>query len=346
MEETPKVSIIVPIYNVEPYLRQCLDSLVNQTYKNIEIICVDDGSVDVSGTILDEYAKVDNRIIAMHIVNNGVSSARNTALAIASGQYIMFVDGDDWIEPDTCEISISGAEKNNADVVMWSYVREFDGRSLPKKISLCQSVFCGEECRDLHRHMFGLIGNELSRPENADALSTVWGKLYRNSIICEKRIAFSDLNRIGTYEDGLFNIEYFLHVQKVVYIDKYLNHYRKNTGMTSKYRPKLSEQWRTLFLDMRKYIACNELGNDYVEALNNRISLSIIGLGLNAISLPNYQAIQEIKRIISGNEYRAAIRELPMKYFPLHWWVFFACCKMNFALGVFVLLKSIDKMRG
>lgn len=69
------------------------------------------------------------------------------------------------------------------------------------------------------------------------------------------------------------------------------------------------------FLDMRKYIACNELGNDYVEALNNRISLSIIGLGLNAISLPNYQAIQEIKRIISGNEYRVAIRELPMKYF-------------------------------
>lgn len=100
------------------------------------------------------------------------------------------------------------------------------------------------------------------------------------------------------------------------------------------------------FLDMRKYIACNELGNDYVEALNNRISLSIIGLGLNAISLPNYQAIQEIKRIISGNEYRAVIRELPMKYFPLHWWVFFACCKMNFALGVFVLLKCIDKMRG
>ena len=110
MEETPKVSIIVPIYNVEPYLRQCLDSLVNQTYNNIEIICVDDGSVDVSGTILDEYAKVDNRIIAMHIVNNGVSSARNTALAIASGQYIRFVDGDDWIEPDSCEISISGAE--------------------------------------------------------------------------------------------------------------------------------------------------------------------------------------------------------------------------------------------
>lgn len=345
MEQTPKISIIVPIYNVEQYLRQCLDSLVNQTYKNIEIICDDDGSIDASGAILDGYAQMDNRIIAIHTVNSGVSSARNTALSIASGQYVMFVDGDDWIEPDTCEISIRSAEKNNADVVMWSYMREFDGRSLPKKISLCQSVFCGEECRELHRHMFGLVGKELSRPENADALSTVWGKLYRKSIIHEKRVAFSDLKRIGTYEDGLFNIEYFLYVQKAVYIDKYLNHYRKNIGMTSKYRPRLAGQWRNLFEDMRKYIDCNGLSNGYVEALNNRISLSIIGLGLNAISLPNGQAMQEIKRIISSNEYRAAIRELPMKYFPLHWWVFFACCKMNFALGVFVLLKCIQKLK-
>lgn len=345
MEQTPKVSIIVPIYNVEPYLRQCLDSLVNQTYKHIEIICVDDGSVDASGVILDEYAKADNRIIVIHTVNSGVSSARNTALYIASGQYIMFVDGDDWIELDTCEISISSAEKNNADVVIWSYMREFDGRSLPKKISLCKSAFCGNECRDLHRRMFGLVGNELSMPENADALSTVWGKLYRNHIIREKRIAFSDLNRIGTYEDGLFNIEYFLHVQKVVYIDEYLNHYRKNTGMTSKYRPRLAGQWQNLFEDIRKYIDYNGLSNGYVEALNNRISLSIIGLGLNAISLPNGQAIQEIKRVISGNEYRAAIRELPMKYFPLHWWIFFACCKMNFALWVFLLLKCMDKLK-
>lgn len=346
MEQAPKVSIIVPVYNVEQYLRQCMDSLVNQTYKNIEILCVDDGSIDDSGVILDEYAKMDNRIIVIHTVNSGVSSARNTALSIASGQYVMFVDGDDWIEPDTCGISISSAEKNNADVVMWSYMREFDGRSLPKKISLHQPVFVGEECCELHRRMFGLVGSELSRPENADALSTVWGKLYRNSIIQEKRVAFSDLKRIGTYEDGLFNIEYFLRVQKVVYIDKYLNHYRKNTGMTSKYRPRLAGQWQNLFGDMRKYIDYNGLSNGYVEALNNRISLSIIGLGLNAISLPESQAVREIKRIISSNEYRAAIKELPMKYFPLHWWVFFACCKMNFALGVFVLLKCMDKMRG
>ena len=98
MEQAPKVSIIVPVYNVEPYLRQCMDSLVNQTYQNIEIICVDDGSTDASGAILEEYAAEDCRIRLVHQSNSGLSAARNAGFLLATGSYIMYVDSDDWID--------------------------------------------------------------------------------------------------------------------------------------------------------------------------------------------------------------------------------------------------------
>lgn len=346
MEQTPKVSIIVPVYNVAPYLHQCMDSVVNQTYRNIEIICIDDGSTDKSGEILDEYAKADNRINVLHMNNSGVASARNTGLSLASGEYLLFIDGDDWIDTATCQKAVSSISAESADVVMWPYIREFSERSVPKTIFQGQKLFDATECRRLQRRMAGLSDEELAHPENADALSTVWGKLYRREIVEKNHLRFEDLSRIGTYEDGLFNLHYFAHVKSAVYIPDYLNHYRKNSGMTSKYRSQLASQWKTLFSDMRVYIEENGNDSDLKKALDNRISLSIIGLGLNALALPNREALAEIRNILSDREYRAAIKTLPMRHFPPHWWVFFACCKLNFSAGVFLLLKCMERMIG
>lgn len=134
MEETPKVSIIVPIYNVEPYLRQCLDSLVNQTYKNIEIICVDDGSTDASSEILTEYALKSSKVRVIRQENSGLSAARNVGFSFATGKYVMYVDSDDWIDVCTCEKAVFKAEEHAADLVMWPYIREFPNHSAPKAI--------------------------------------------------------------------------------------------------------------------------------------------------------------------------------------------------------------------
>ncbi|HJA50079.1 MAG TPA: glycosyltransferase, partial [Candidatus Fusicatenibacter intestinipullorum] len=95
--EKVKISVIIPVYNVEKYLKRCLDSVINQTYKNLEIILIDDGSTDNSGKICDEYAQKDERIIVIHKENGGVSSARNKGLDICIGDYISFIDSDDWI---------------------------------------------------------------------------------------------------------------------------------------------------------------------------------------------------------------------------------------------------------
>lgn len=117
----PKISVIVPVYKVEPYLGKCLDSIIGQTYHILEIILIDDGSPDRCGEICDEYAAKDPRIHVIHQQNAGLSAARNAGLDIASGDYIMFVDSDDWVEKNTCETVLMIAQQQQADIVCYGY---------------------------------------------------------------------------------------------------------------------------------------------------------------------------------------------------------------------------------
>ena len=127
MEEKKKVSIVVPVYNVpKKALRDCIESCIRQTLKEIEIILVDDGSTDESGVICDEYAEKDNRIIVIHKTNGGLSAARNTGYRYASGEWITFLDSDDWIEPATCEENYNVGNKENMDIVIFGTVQEFE----------------------------------------------------------------------------------------------------------------------------------------------------------------------------------------------------------------------------
>lgn len=117
----PEVSVIVPVYNVEPYLRRCVDSLISQTLHNIEIILIDDGSTDGCSQTCDEYAGIDARIRVVHQANAGLSEARNTGIDLARADYLMFVDSDDWVEPEFCRIPLITAKEQKADLVMFRY---------------------------------------------------------------------------------------------------------------------------------------------------------------------------------------------------------------------------------
>ena len=125
------INIIVPVYNTATYLPQCLDSLVNQTYRDIEIICVNDGSTDNSPDILKAYAERDSRILVIHQENLGLSDARNKGLESARGEWVMFVDSDDWIGTDCCKTLLSHTDKQT-DVCLFSYIREFANQSFPQ----------------------------------------------------------------------------------------------------------------------------------------------------------------------------------------------------------------------
>jgi len=118
-----KISIIVPVYNVERYIRKCVKSLINQTYKNIEIILVNDGSPDNCGQICDDFAREDRRIVVIHKENGGLCSARNAGLSVATGKYIGFVDSDDWIRADMYEYLYINAKSHDADIACCNYYR-------------------------------------------------------------------------------------------------------------------------------------------------------------------------------------------------------------------------------
>ena len=120
---SPKISLIIPVYNVQDYLYQCIESAINQSFMEIEIILVDDGSTDSSGAICDRYKDVDNRIIVIHSEHKGLSSARNIGIDVAYAPYIMFLDGDDWVEPQLCELSYKAAMNYKADMVLFTFNR-------------------------------------------------------------------------------------------------------------------------------------------------------------------------------------------------------------------------------
>ena len=126
-----KISVIIPVYNVESYIRKCLDSVINQTHNNLEILCIDDGSTDKSGIICDEYAKKDNRISVFHKTNGGVGSARNVGLINLSGDYVGFVDSDDWLEPDMYEVLYNVLVENGVTFSVVSYTMEYDDYCKP-----------------------------------------------------------------------------------------------------------------------------------------------------------------------------------------------------------------------
>lgn len=349
MNEQPLISVIIPVYNAERYLAQCLNSVINQTYTNLEIICVNDGSKDDSLKLLQKYARNDPRVQILDKENAGVSSARNDALKLASGDYIMFVDSDDWVERNTCETAFHAMHTYSSDIVMWSYVSETETRSFPKVIFPETTVFEKEEVRTkLHRRFVGAIGEELSHPELADSLCPVWGKLYKRPLIEKSGARFVDLTEIGTYEDGFFNLEVFGEVNRAVYLAEHLYHYRRNTSasVTSGYNPRLFDQWQKLYDRMESYIRANHLGETYQAALENRIALGILGLGLNVTASPQpiTGKVKDIHTIISQERYRKAYKALSLHDFPVHWKVFYGCAKVRLSLGVYGLIVVIQRI--
>lgn len=336
------ISIILPVYNVASYLEQCLNSILNQTYSHIEVIAVNDGSTDGSLSILQKNASKDSRIRIINQENIGLSGARNTGLLQAAGEYIMFVDSDDWIDITICEKALSAALKYNSDLVFWSYIREFEACSLPKNIFNRHHVFEGAECMKLSRKIAGPLEEELKRPDHLDAIVTVWGKLYHSSLFKNGNILFVDTKEIGT-EDALFNLEVFSYAHKIVYIHEFGNHYRKtnNNSLTSTFKVNLFTQWKVLFQRMEDVILRRNLAKEYKKGLQNRIALSFIGLGLNMQSLNWNQQRVELSKYLNDPVYMKAVSELSLQYFPIHWKFFFWGIKNKNYTQVILLLKMI-----
>ena len=307
MSGNPLVSVVIPVYNVENYLRQCMDSVVNQTYCNVEIVCINDGSPDRSIDILREYEQKDKRIKIIEIENQGLSGARNVGTAYCTGDYLLYLDSDDWIDLDTVEVALKAATEYNVDIVLWNYVKEYLQSSQPVMVFNKETLFLDDYNR-LYRRLVGLTGDQLQHPEQCDSISTAWGKLYKMSIIKEHNIKYVDTKIIGT-EDLLFNAEVFKYCTSAVALSNTFNHYRKSnaSSLTRNFKPEFFEQSCELQRRLRK--VCGDV--DYLsQSLSNRTALSLIGLGLRVVTsnISFLQQFKRVKEIITTPSYRSAFK--------------------------------------
>lgn len=218
----PLVSIIIPIYNLADYLPQCLDSVQGQSYENIQVLLVNDGSTDVSPAICQEYVLRDSRFQLIDKANSGVSDSRNQALDRAEGKYIQFLDGDDWLTPDATETLVHAAESTGADLVLAHFYRVADERLAPrghikKERVLTRQEFAEEMMKAPANYYYGVL----------------WNKLYRRSIIEANRLRFD--SEVNWCEDFLFNLEYIERVRLVSAVSRPIYYYRKreNSLVTS-----------------------------------------------------------------------------------------------------------------
>ena len=233
---SPLVSVIVPVYNVAPYLEQCLDSIVNQTYRNLEIILVDDGSTDESGAICDRYAEQDSRIKVVHKENGGQSSARNVALDMMTGEWVLFVDSDDWIELNTLELLFEQKDER-ADIVEFGFVFNYPDKEklhVPFSNMLC----------DTREALTQLV-------VGGNFMGIMCDKLFRASVLREIRFIEG-----RCYEDTPFVIEALWAANWFQYIPQALYHYRQGREDQTTYDMSAEKQeqvYQNLEYLMEKY---------------------------------------------------------------------------------------------
>ncbi len=210
--ENRTVSVIIPVYNVKEYLDTCISSVKAQTYTDLEVILIDDGSADGSAELCDGYAAGDSRFKVIHQENAGASKARNRGLSAASGAYVAFLDSDDWLEPDAYETLTDLLERENTDVAFGLGERVYR-TELNRKPDGKITVLEEKEILDAY------ILDEIQYPPMQKAL---WDKLYRRELIGELRLPES----IVTGEDGVFNTKIFCRAKKAAFIGKIIYHYR------------------------------------------------------------------------------------------------------------------------
>ena len=246
------VSVIVPVYKVEDYIRECIDSILAQTYPYFELILVDDGSPDGCGRICDDYAKRDNRIKVVHKVNGGLTSARNAGLEVAKGEWIMHVDGDDWIEPDMIESLIEAAQITGADMVIGDFVK-YGPSAGYNKLPTWSS--------DKKKSMTNYI---------AYVMTTIWGSIAKRSLYADHSLKSPD--GISYCEDFHLIVRLCHFANKIVNVHRPFYHYRyRPTSIMSNMNGKTEadEQW--VYQDTIRFFKEQGVYEDYRKVMSWRV---------------------------------------------------------------------------
>jgi glycosyltransferase involved in cell wall biosynthesis len=294
------VSVIVPVYNTEKYLTECIDSILAQTYQTIEVILVDDGSTDQSAEIAVQKSREDPRISVIRQMNQGVGSARNQGVKMAQGDYLSFIDADDWIEPDMIEQLVKSARRHNSDLVLSGWFQYSDQQDKPKVMFPCESF-------ELQSAMQLVPQYDMIRAfMHNDNGSFPAGKLFRRTIITQNNLSFERDMAIG--EDYLFLLRFFAAGERFTFVRKAYYHYRFVSGSTiNRYNPKRLQYY--MYIDSHKRSLIDEYwGGDQLLAnladayITRRLIACLYHETMTNRLLPDYGIIREIVTALAGKD--------------------------------------------
>lgn len=312
----PILSVIVPIYKVERYLPKCLDSILGQTLKDIEIICVDDGSPDSSGEIAESYARSHANVKVIHQMNSGLGPARNTGIEHATGDFIAFVDSDDWLESDMYELMYRKAVETGADIVVGGHCDSSENKILcTKKHPLAGTIACGKS--QIEPIRLRLYGHAEDDDLTESFPMAVWASIYRRSLIVNNQLRFKAI----LSEDTIFNLSAYAKSRAIAFTDIVGYRYRKEgqASITSSLSPDLINRYER-FVDELCAMAKKEEIFEDVKMRIARTAIDCIRLCAGIIASSNlsykekYCWLNELVKSPLQLEYAST---LPIEYLPL-----------------------------
>jgi glycosyltransferase involved in cell wall biosynthesis len=287
----PLISVIVPIYNTASYLERCLKSIVDQTYDKLEIICIDDGSTDGSELILDEFARKDSRIRVIHKQNGGESSARNVGLEMMTGQYIGFLDCDDWIEANMYERLVSIAIQKDVDMVASPWFKDTDEESIKigNQLPVSPEIF---EREDLLQYIY--------KRDYYRGFTYMWNKLYRRSLFYDERgeiILFDEDLALGG--DVLYLGRLALNTEKAVYLDEaFYHYYQRDTSGCHTVDLNKRKDWLEAYKRLIRYIEDQGIKTDALVWIKRFLAYHSSNVAELAYEQKNYKVLRECQEIM------------------------------------------------
>lgn len=284
-----KISIIVPVYNVEKYVEKCIQSLINQSYKNIEIILVDDGSNDRSNKILDEYAKVDSRILTIHQKNKGVSATRNAGLKVATGEYVGFVDPDDYVDYQMYETMLKKIELNMSDLAVCGFSKVTELSDKEEIFEIKDELLSPKKCVE---DLFDFRGGYAIKP-------SVWNKLFRRDKIGDLKF---DEN-IGISEDLKFVVQYILKCNSIVYVKQAFYKNLQRDGSITRSKGKAAQIIKTVEIDNFVYDEIKKIYPDLREVVLDWIVQDNRGW-YGVVKQEDAEIAKKMKKMIMRNRWR------------------------------------------
>jgi len=341
----PKVSVIVPVYNVEQYLERCIESLINQTLEDIEIILVDDGSTDGCPAFCDRYAEIDNRIKVIHKKNDGVSAARNDGFAIATGEWVIFCDSDDWMEPDGLDSLYNIGIQENVDVAVGDinlirghetiynqfFANEFSYRDREDMDMLVMA--------DIHQ---GYCPNPPKTP--TIGYGGPWNKLVRRQFLAEKGITF-DVSLLGIFDDILYTAYVYANMDSITYIQKPVyNYVVVTTSITKSYKANTLDINKRIFTAFNSFIETYAPDGKWDRAFDAMVVRRFEeALKLYFFSKKNpkkhSKIMEEMRQTIKTEPYLSAVSKVELDRLLSHQRRVARLMKSNFVFGIWMLYK-------